>query len=481
LPKPRICNNCINTLKVADNVKELPDYGRIFLDSNLGKTLIAKLKYIKSNRHQGNGYYIDGVNGVNNPIFKHENAYARMLYPDVGYRLLSLFRYWNMIQYFYPDKYLIGEDWNKVLPEFIPKFIGSKDSTEYMLTCLELIARIHDTHANIWGGNKVLGDYRGNYYAPVQAKMIENKLVVTGYFVDTLSIRDNIKIGDVITKINGKNVEQLIQENLYLTPASNYETQLRDLPGILLRGQSELLKLEIDRGEKRFVIDMKTFPSDRINWKLEYDPNPGDSSYKIIHSNIGYIFPGKYKNDQLTAIKKAFEGTKGMIIDMRCYPSDFMPFTFGSYIKSGSSPFVKFTAGDLGLPGSFVFGDLLSNGEDNVNYYKAPIVIIVNAITQSQAEYTTMAFQSAPNVTVIGSTTAGADGNVSGISLPGGISTYISGLGVYYPDGTETQRKGVKIDILLHPSIEGIKKGKDELLEKAVEIINAGKTASQKK
>ncbi len=99
-------------------------------------------------------------------------------------------------------------------------------------------------------------------------------------------------------------------------------------------------------------------------------------------------------------------------------------------------------------------------------------MIIVNETTQSQAEYTTMAFRVAPNVKVIGSTTAGADGNVSQFNLPGGITTMISGLGVYYPDGKETQRVGIIPDIEVKPSIKGIKDGKDELLEKAREIIN---------
>ena len=94
--------------------------------------------------------------------------------------------------------------------------------------------------------------------------------------------------------------------------------------------------------------------------------------------------------------------------------------------------------------------------------------------TQSQAEYTTMAFQSAPNVTVIGSTTAAADGNVSPILLPGNIRTMISGIGVYYPDGTETQRIGVRIDEKMRPTIAGIKAGKDELMERAMAIL-AGK------
>ena len=39
----------------------------------------------------------------------------------------------------------------------------------------------------------------------------------------------------------------------------------------------------------------------------------------------------------------------------------------------------------------------------------------------------------------------------------------------------ETQRKGIRIDMEVIPTIEGIAKGKDELLEKAIEIINTKK------
>ena len=83
-----------------------------------------------------------------------------------------------------------------------------------------------------------------------------------------------------------------------------------------------------------------------------------------------------------------------------------------------------------------------------------------------------MAFRTAPGATVIGSTTAGADGNVSRIALPGGINTMISGIGVYYPNGKETQRVGIIPDLVVKPTIRGIKEGRDELLDKAIEIIN---------
>jgi C-terminal processing protease CtpA/Prc len=51
--------------------------------------------------------------------------------------------------------------------------------------------------------------------------------------------------------------------------------------------------------------------------------------------------------------------------------------------------------------------------------FTGKVVILVDEVTQSQAEYTTMAFRVAPDAVVVGSTTAGADGNVSRIPLPG--------------------------------------------------------------
>lgn len=390
-----------------------------------------------------------------------------MIYPDAGYRLLSLFRYWNMIQYFYPYKHLIEEDWNKVLPVFIPKFFNAKDTTQYLLACLEMIARIHDTHANIWSTHKALTDYFGKNYAPFQAKFIEDKLVVTDYYSNMFSIKEIIKLGDVITKINGVSVEKLIKKYLYLTPASNYSTQLRALPHErLLRSNDSAMVLEIIRDNKTIPLTITCAKPAELNFSIDYDSYKGDSSYTVINGNIGYIFPGRYKNAQLPAIKKAFENTKGIIVDMRCYPREFMPFTFGNYLKPSASPFVKFTVGDINNPGLFSFEQPLSNGEANPNYYKGTVVEIVNETTQSQAEYTTMAFQSAPDVTVIGSTTAGADGNVSPIFLPGGIFTYISGIGVYYLNGDETQREGIRIDVPVKPTIQGIKNGKDDFLKR---------------
>jgi len=110
-------------------------------------------------------------------------------------------------------------------------------------------------------------------------------------------------------------------------------------------------------------------------------------------------------------------------------------------------------------------------GKENKAYYRGKIVVLVNELTQSQAEFTAMAFQVAPDVKVVGSTTAGADGDVTRFYLPGGIKVKFSGIGIYYPDGKETQRAGIIPDIETKQTIGGIINGKDEQLEKAIQII----------
>ena len=47
----------------------------------------------------------------------------------------------------------------------------------------------------------------------------------------------------------------------------------------------------------------------------------------------------------------------------------------------------------------------------------------------------------------------------------------ISGIGVFYPDKKPTQRVGIVPDIEVTPTIEGIRAGRDEVLEEALRQI----------
>ena len=88
-------------------------------------------------------------------------------------------------------------------------------------------------------------------------------------------------------------------------------------------------------------------------------------------------------------------------------------------------------------------------------------------------------FRAAPNSIVVGSTTAGADGNISRISLPGGLTTNISGICVFYPDRKPTQKVGIVPDVEVHPTAEGLREGRDEVLEAAIRQIIGVETSDK--
>jgi len=469
--KPEKCIKCSEIKKDA-KIKLMPDYGNLFTVGNLTSSLMNKLNFILENRNSGLHFYID-KGWAGNPDFRNEEPYSEMVFPDPGYRLLALFRYWNSIQYFYPNRHLIGEDWNKVLTKYIPAFVNAGDSIAYARSCAELVANIHDSHSS--AVSRVLGRTFGKYQVPVRVALSNDEIVVTGYYNADSILREKIKPGDILKKIDGNPILQILNKYLPIIGASNYATAVRSANAYLLRSDSLKTTWVLVRDGRLLTINLEGLAQDKINRLIGRDPYPRDSSFKILDGNIGYLYPGKYKNTQLDKIKETFKDTRGIIVDLRCYPSNFMPFTFVPWLKPDSSFFVKFSSGSVATPGLFTFTPELKNGLPNKDYYKSKVVIIVNEITQSQAEYTTMALQSAPNVTVIGSTTAGADGDISPLYFPGNIMSYISGLGVYYPDGTETQRVGVRIDVPIKPTIKGIKEGRDELLERAIEIIQSGR------
>lgn len=442
--------------------------------SGLSPELTAQLQRLQKASRGEENHYVSFAPGVGNPQFTNEIKYDQTEYPDAGTRLLALYRYWNMIQYYFPYKGLIEEDWKGVLKEFIPRVLQAGNETEYQLAMLEVIGRVHDSHADLWSRHEGLRTYFGKNRAAVEIRFVENKPIVTGHYTESKTgapfPASGLEKGDVITSIGGRPVGELIREKLKHTPGSNYPTQLRNMAPYLLRSNDSTLRVGYLRNGMATETVLAAYPTDRVNIYAKYQRK--DTCFKLLRPDIGYLYPGSVKNSYLPAIQKELDNTKGLVIDLRCYPSDFLVFTMGAYLLPESKAFVKFSQGDPLMPGRFIMTEPLLVGGKNPQAYKGRVVILIDETTQSQAEYTTMALRTAPDVTVIGSTTAGADGNVSRIQLPGKIGTMISGIGVFYPDGRGTQRVGIVPDIELRPTIKGLSEGRDELLEKAISVID---------
>ncbi|TYZ13542.1 peptidase S41 [Hymenobacter lutimineralis] len=458
----------------ADSTRLQPDLAWLTDKRQVTPALSQQLTYLRAHRNQGPHYYVAAAPYAGNPLFQHENAYAQVPgnLPDDGLRLLALYRYWNMIAYFFPYRYAIEEDWQRVLPEFLPRFVAARTAEQYRLAVLSLVTRINDTHAYILPNDPVLSAYWGSYFAPVQIRFVEGQAVVTEYYDPSLGPATGLLKGDVVVSVDGRPVAELIAQRRPLTPASNEVTRLRNIARELLRGRTPQLQLVVQRAGRELPFTITRYPAGQLNLALNNGtPDPKAPAWHKLPGNIGHLTLGTIRNKELPAIMQDAQATKGLIIDIRNYPSDFVVFALTKYLLAQPADFVRFSEPQFTYPGVFKLAAPLQVVPGRGPAYAGKVVVLVNELSQSQSEYTAMALQAVPGVTVVGSTTAGADGNVSAIVLPGNVNTRISGLGVYYPDGRETQRVGIVPDLEVKPTLKGIREGRDEVLERAVELI----------
>ena len=72
---------------------------------------------------------------------------------------------------------------------------------------------------------------------------------------------------------------------------------------------------------------------------------------------------------------------------------------------------------------------------------------------------------------IVGSPTAGTNGNVNPFVLPGGYSVMWTGMKVLKQDGSQHHGIGILPTVPVAHTIAGIRAGRDEFLEKALEIV----------
>jgi len=435
------------------------------------KSLSKKLKFIEENRVQNKQFYIqfteDDEKGVVEEI-SNEISYPDFVWTNKNLRILTLFSYWNYVEYFFPYKYQMDQHWDKTLTEMLPKFVTPKSEVDFHLAMKELIVKLDDSHG--FFGTKVLYlDFFGIKFVPFETKIIDDKAIVISLKNDSLAKLNDIRIGDVITKVEGKTIAEILKEKIKYIEGSNTPTVLRNSNTAVFNGNSKNAEIEYIRDGKtdlksinRYVyLDMKIKPVKKEKWK-------------VLEDNIGYVNFTSLMHDDIPALIENLKDTKAVIFDNRCYPNGIMS-AIAEWINSQSKDFARFTYPDITYPGKFYWSKNFDIGSENPNHYKGKVIVLVDENTQSHAEFTAMSLKTAPDVTIIGSQTAGADGNVCSFQVMKGFYTAFSGIGVFYPNKTETQRIGIVPDIEVKPTILGIQQGRDEILERAVLFAKNGK------
>lgn len=464
LGKVEICKTCNEP---NDKKYFLKNFDLSWADDEkvFSKDVIKKLNFIEENRNLGENFYVNDKKDEKG-YFTVYNEKDNKDFSDKNTRLLELFKYWNLIEYFFPYKYLMDKKWNDVLIEFIPKISSVNNRKDYLLTLAELISNINDSHANFMTlkGN----EFFGKGQIPAKTKFIENKLIVTDLYETKTPYINELQKYDIITKIDGKTPEEIQNYYKKIVPVSNLPSLLVKISHLYLYSFKDKIEIEILRDNKIIKKEIPTIEYSNVIYPKIALPK---EKWKFINEKTGLVNIGVLEKEDIDKMFSEFKNLDYIIFDYRIYPKG-TGYLLSQKLYPNRIEFSKFTYPDYTYPGKFYFEENTIKNKNN-DIYNGKIIILINENTQSQGEFCSMIMQGV-NAKVIGSQTAGADGTVRKLKVAGFPSGF-SGIGVYYPDGRETQRIGIVPDIEVKPTIKGIKEGRDEVLERALEYIKTGK------
>ncbi len=430
----------------------------------LNRDLVEQLIEIK-NFNRNKSHYVQ-VNGkIGNIEIVNEKKYNINDMLDKNTRLVILIKYWNIIEYFFPYKYMIDRDWNEVLKEYIEIFSQADSKLKFQLAFLSLTVELDDSHANFFTADII--HFFGSKYIPSYFKVINNQVILTGHYDKQIASQNGLKVGDIILKADGITVNELMNKMNRYVSGSNKERKKYNYRYSLLNGSSDSVNLTILRGTDSIQLQVKRYEFGEFNLE-SVDP----SKWKKLDNDILYLKAWLINGKDIKDIIKLLKGSKGMIVDLRSYPNFNIHDRIVEIIKSKNSEYYQKIVPDIKNPSHFIYKESNPSGSKGSYKYNSPIVVLVDSRTMSYAEFIVMDLQSCENVKVIGSKSAGAVGFMSTFNVFDDALTSFTGTGIFYPDYSEVQGNGVRLDKEIDFTLADVISESDKLLDEGILLLN---------
>lgn len=401
-------------------------------------------------------------------------TYAETEYPSLEYRLLAAFRMWSVIEYFFPYRDLMDHDWGEVLERYLPEFENAKSARDYHFAIAGMYSHIQDTHGFI--SSDILWEYKGRANSPLYIRWIEDKPVVAGFYNDEFEEKEQVELGDVVLRINGKDIQQRLDTLMHIESASTPQALMWRVALKLLAGpdgESVIVTLMNKEGDE-YEVELPR----SLSFGQGYTFRTGET-YKLLNNKVGYADLDRLTNMEVVPMFEAFRDTDAIIFDMRGYPNG-TAWSIAPFLADQPQKEAALFEGSLLLgPDTFnrqtyTFRQTIPPPAPYVWHYTGKTVMLIDERTISQAEHTGLFFEAANNTTFIGSHTNGANGDVTNFFVPGGVRLSLSGQGVRHIDGRQLQRVGLVPHVEVKPTLEGIRAGRDEVLEAAIGYVKNG-------
>lgn len=388
-------------------------------------------------------------------FYSRNNTSGNNLYIRLGSVVIA----WNVLNHFSPYWEYASQTPAAILTNSIQKALKDKTALDFKQTLLLMTEPLNDGHVVV----ELQGDTSQSYIVPALLSFTENKIVV-----DKIMSKDVVPLlaGDIVEIIDGKNALQLFHDKKRFISGSPQWKTWNALIKILEGSKNSVARITVLREGRRIEIPVYRTKENLIAWQLKETRR--ESGW--VKEGVYYLDLDKVRDVSITKMADTLSKAKALICDLRGYPPENRNIINHLLTKEEDVKwefFPQITRPDYDVRSFSEFG---WNMKPQNPHFSGKIIYIADGRAISRAESCLAYIKDFKLATIVGAPTAGTNGEENFFILPGGYFIVWTGALVKKLDGARMFTYGIIPDVPVERTIKGIKEGRDEFFEKALEL-----------
>ncbi|MDR7131618.1 hypothetical protein J2X69_003982 [Algoriphagus sp. 4150] len=373
----------------------------------------------------------------------------------LSFRCGNLINAWNVFQHFYPYFDEMDIEWEKELNASLRRtYTGDLDG--HMDDLKRLTSALKDNHVSVRSSESP-------YFAPpIDVAWIEQQLVITEVYDPTL----DFKPGETIEQVNGTSPQQIYESLKPLTSAATQGWFDYIAPILMITGK---LNTTLDITVAGKTVELRR----KLNYYAQKDSiKSSQDGYRFLEDGIVYLNLDALPMDTINRLMPQLEKSRAIIADVRGYPNNNHDLI--NHLIAGKDSRKWMQVDHILYPdrekkvGYTDFGWSLEPKQPYLGDKK--VIFITDGRAVSYAESYLGFIEGYQLATIVGQPSSGTNGNVNSFTLPGDYTISFTGMRVLKHDGSQLHGIGFLPDVYVERTVAGVRTGKDEFLEKAIEI-----------
>ncbi|MET0624537.1 MAG: S41 family peptidase [Pyrinomonadaceae bacterium] len=419
---------------------------------------------------------------------------------------------WQTVKDNHFDPNFGGVDWDAVRAEFAPRAAAARTDRELHALLQQMLNRLGQSHFNIIppeaipstdaddptddedegeGGEGMDGAERprpkGSVYAAehmtygigIDLRVVGGALLVTRVEPGSSAERSGLRTGHALRSIDGTPVS-LIMRTLRLAsvyePAARHQIPAEILVGYVNGSPGTSVRLTFLDGRNR--LRRASVPRERLKGELTatFQSMPAqfvEFESKRLRGGVGYIRFNLFVApvlEKFCAALRTMKDAPGVVVDLRGNRGGLLGLVYGMggllETRTVSFGVMRTRAG---------WHELLVTPQPSG--YRGPVVVVIDAETQSAGEVFAGGLQASGRAVVVGLRSAGATLPSAAKELPTGAILQYAFADFVTANGTLIEGQGVTPNIDVALSRRQLLAGRDRQLESALEMVEAHSAA----